>query len=223
MQNHLKQVRQRSHKVIFRRIMWSLLSWRSSKCYIFCTCVVLVIQRAKYMPCILLSSMACQILYLSTLSHKWHDFWGEKSLNMKCVLWFALPHCLKHYLINGKIFRKKLLNVKCVLISSTLSERFLIRRIQQDITNVCVCMWSTHYSCQILTKLQFSQQTFEKYWNRKFHENPSSGSWVFPCSRTDMRKLILAFCNLLQVRKRWLMKQDNTCSRSEADEHKLWT
>ena len=31
--------------------------------------------------------------------------------------------------------------------------------------------------------LEFSRQIFEKYSNIKFHENPSSGSWVVPCRR----------------------------------------
>jgi len=30
-------------------------------------------------------------------------------------------------------------------------------------------------------KLEFSGQTFEKYSNIKFHENPSHGSPVVPC------------------------------------------
>ena len=62
-------------------------------------------------------------------------------------------------------------------------------------------MWSTSYACQILTKLQFSHRIFEKYSSIKFHENPSSDSWVFPCGQTDrhtegrtaMTKLIVAF------------------------------
>ena len=44
---------------------------------------------------------------------------------------------------------------------------------------------STRYSCQILMKLEFSGQVFEKYLNIKFHENPSSGSRVVPCGQTD--------------------------------------
>jgi len=32
-------------------------------------------------------------------------------------------------------------------------------------------MQSARYSRQILTKLEFSQQIFEKYSNTKFHEN----------------------------------------------------
>jgi hypothetical protein len=34
-------------------------------------------------------------------------------------------------------------------------------------------------------KLEFSGQIFEKYSNIKFHKNPSSGSRVVPCGRTD--------------------------------------
>jgi len=44
-------------------------------------------------------------------------------------------------------------------------------------------------------KLEFSRKIFEKFSNIKFHENPSSGSWVVPSGRTDMTKLIVAFCN----------------------------
>ena len=45
-------------------------------------------------------------------------------------------------------------------------------------------------------KIEFSRQIFEKYSNIKFYENPSSGSRVIPCGRTDvstdMTKLIVA-------------------------------
>ena len=41
------------------------------------------------------------------------------------------------------------------------------------------------YLCQILLELEFSRQIFEKYSNDKFHENPSSGSRVVRCGRTD--------------------------------------
>jgi hypothetical protein len=34
-------------------------------------------------------------------------------------------------------------------------------------------------------KLEFCRQIFEKYSDMKFHENPSSGSRVFRCGRTD--------------------------------------
>ena len=34
-------------------------------------------------------------------------------------------------------------------------------------------------------KIEFSWHISEKYSNVKFHENPSSGSRVFPCGQTD--------------------------------------
>jgi len=34
-------------------------------------------------------------------------------------------------------------------------------------------------------KLEFSGQSFEKYYNVKFHVNPSSGSRGVPCGKTD--------------------------------------
>jgi hypothetical protein len=53
-------------------------------------------------------------------------------------------------------------------------------------------------------KLAFSQHVFEKYWNIKFHENPSSGSRVFfmrPDGQADMTKLIVAFRNFANAPK----------------------
>jgi hypothetical protein len=44
---------------------------------------------------------------------------------------------------------------------------------------------NTRYPCQILIKLEFSRQIFEKYSNIKFGENPSNGSRVVPCGRKD--------------------------------------
>jgi len=46
-------------------------------------------------------------------------------------------------------------------------------------------MYGTRYSCQVLSKLEFSRQIFEKQPNLKFHENTSSGSPVVPCGQTD--------------------------------------
>jgi hypothetical protein len=67
-------------------------------------------------------------------------------------------------------------------------------------------MQSTRYSCNILMKLEFSRQISEKYSNIKFHENPSSGSRVVQCGRTDgraenMMKLIVAFRNFVNAPK----------------------
>ena len=63
-----------------------------------------------------------------------------------------------------------------------------------------VFMLSTNNPCQILIKIEFSQQIFEKSSNIPFHEEPSSASLVVPCGRTDeqtdMTKLTVVFRNL---------------------------
>jgi hypothetical protein len=114
-----------------------------------------------------------------------------------------LYNIFPRYLINGTIFWKKLLDIKCVLsFSTTFSETFLIlRRNEGDmIKNVywSLCK-STHYSCPILMKVEFSGQIFEKYSNFKYHEHPSITSWVFAWGRTnrwtDITKLVVAFRN----------------------------
>jgi hypothetical protein len=64
-------------------------------------------------------------------------------------------------------------------------------------------------------KLELFRQIFEQYTNITFHENPSGGSRVVPCGRTDrqteggtdgqretdMTKLIVAFRNFAKARK----------------------
>jgi hypothetical protein len=52
-------------------------------------------------------------------------------------------------------------------------------------------MWSTHYSCQISMKLEFSTQIFEKCSNIEIHENPSGGSRVVPCGQMWQEKCML--------------------------------
>jgi hypothetical protein len=53
--------------------------------------------------------------------------------------------------------------------------------------------------------LQFSRQIFEKLASTKFHGNPSSGSRVVPCGRTDMTQLKAAFGNFANApNKNWM-------------------
>ena len=104
--------------------------------------------------------IACPALhYFSTLPHKRHDFREEATGHEVCFN-FLYNFCLRH---------------------------LILRIIQRDImTNI------HRSSCKVpviivrfLKKLEFSRQAFEKSSNIKFHENPSSGSGVFPCGRTD--------------------------------------
>jgi hypothetical protein len=53
---------------------------------------------------------------------------------------------------------------------------------------VFVFIQSTRYSCQILMKLEFPHQIFEKYSSMKFHENPSSENRVVQCERMDRQR-----------------------------------
>jgi len=48
-------------------------------------------------------------------------------------------------------------------------------------------MKSTFQSGQILIKLKFSRQSFEKSTHLKFHEHPSARSRCVPCERTGGR------------------------------------
>ena len=66
---------------------------------------------------------------------------------------------------------------------------------------------------QILMKLEFPLQIFENYLNINFNENPSSGSHVVPCGRTDRhtdtRKLTAAFRNFAKAPKSTCMSKMN--------------
>jgi len=52
-------------------------------------------------------------------------------------------------------------------------------------------------------KQEFSLYVLEKYSDVKFHENPSSGTRVVPCGRTDIdtTQLIAAFRSLANAPK----------------------
>ena len=72
-------------------------------------------------------------------------------------------------------------------------------------------MYDSRYSRQILVKLEFSGQIFEKYTRIKFHGSPSCRSRVVACGRTDgrtnrltdMTKLIVVFRNFANAPKKW--------------------
>ena len=107
-----------------------------------------------------------------------------------CHLWpVRLCTIFPHYLINGTIFGKKLLNIKYFLILSTS----IVWNVSHSKTNsarwrtyMYFFMKSTRHSCWTSVELEFSGQIFEEYSDIAFHENPSSGSGVVHVSgRTD--------------------------------------
>jgi hypothetical protein len=120
-----------------------------------------------------------------------------KALSPDCHLWHVrLYDIFPHYLSNGTIFEKKLLNTKCVFwfYIQILSGIFLIlRRIQRYvITNVhitCYVITNVHISCyswQILMKLGVFPTDFREILEHEFHEYPSGGSRNFQWGRTDI-------------------------------------
>ena len=121
--------------------MQPLLKWRSNKCYIFWVHV-------------------CSFSYPSCSAHAPY-----------CHLWPVRHYCIfSHYLINGTIFEKKKYWTQNVLIFCIiLFEISLIpRKIKRDIitnvhTSISVFMYSTGYSCQILT-----------FWRRNYFFNLST-------------------------------------------------
>jgi len=131
-------------------------------------------------------------------------------MRMRHIVKLGLPGCSVFFNIISSTARfskkKRLLNTKRVLfpqqlLSETSNSKKEWKRYDQKC--IFVLMWSTNYSCPILMKLKFSPQFVEKYSYITFHENPSNGSWVVPCGRTDGRtdvtKLIVAFRNFAEA------------------------
>jgi len=74
--------------------------------YILSASVALVMQHAKQMHNIILSSLvSLGIPYFSTLHvcQKWHDFWGKKFLNIQRVFWFSVQLLLENFHVLRRI------------------------------------------------------------------------------------------------------------------------
>ena len=113
-----------------------------------------------------------------------------------------LYNIFPHYLVKSIMFEKMLLNTKCVFWFSLqlLSEIFFIPiRIGWDTIKK---MYTGVHVKYLLFFSNFNEtgnflgRFSKKYSNTKFHENPSSGSWVIPCGQAHKAKLshFLQFC-----------------------------
>jgi hypothetical protein len=128
--------------------------------HIVCECVTLVILRAMRMRHVIICGLSCSTIFFP------------------------------HYLTNGTISERKLLNTKCVFSFSlqSLSETFLIlRRTDWDV-NI-----NEYWSCckasgLLLTRFNESwtfSTVFYKFPNVLYHENTSSGSRIVHCGEMD--------------------------------------
>ena len=99
---------------------------------------------------------------------------------MSYVVCLAVP-CSSILSLKPYHFQKKLLNIemRVLIFCTVLSETFLIlEKSSARYSRKCTLgfMQRALYSCQILVKLEFSGQIFEKCSNIEFHEKPSSGN-----------------------------------------------
>ena len=110
-------------------------------------------------------------------------------------------------------FRKKLLNIKCVLFSlQLLSETFLALRITARDMIINVKSLHVEYPLFVSDYNEtwiFSTYFLKKKLSTKFHVNPSSRGWVVSCGLTErqtlLTKLIVAFRNFTKARKKKLL------------------
>ena len=122
------------------------------------------------------SSVSCPALkYFPTLSLQRHDF-RKELLSIKYVFWFVLLLCLKY--ISFWEEHSELLETHKVV------------------------MWSTRYSSQILMKLGFSWQIFEKnpQISNVMKIRPVEAEYLHADGQTDMTKLKVASRKFLTTR-----------------------
>jgi hypothetical protein len=99
--------------------------------------------------------------------------------------------------------KKNYFTYSYVLISSKIFVRNISHYKKHSVRHhKCTYVFiKVHFSCHILIQFKSSRQIFEKYTNIKFHENPSTGSRVVACGRTDMTNLIAAFNSFAKAPK----------------------
>ena len=135
----------------------------------FCDCafVSFSIQHAMCMHHVILSSVACLV-----------------------------PQFFAHYLINGTIFKRKLLNIKCVFWFSLqlLSETFpILRRTERDmIKNV---YWSSCKVPIIIVRLNFNRISKNTQISDFMKIHPVGAELFHVDRQTDMMNLIVTLGN----------------------------
>jgi hypothetical protein len=140
-----------------------------------------------------------------------------------CHLCLAGSTIFFYFLIHGTFFSKNTIERNiCVMIFSTTFVWNIFHSknnwARQDKKCVLVFMQSTRYSRQILMKLEFSPQIFEKHSNIKCHEIPSSGSQIAynspfrsfsktpkNCTGAETGNLKTKWCSL-DIGKQWTEK-----------------
>ena len=141
-------------------VVQQLLQWKNNKCYILWVCVCSLKYPAEMrMRCIVICGVSGSTMIFSP-----------------------------HYLINDKIFERKLHYIKRVFyfyrkISSNISYS-LKNWARKEQKCILVFMWSTLYPSLFLTK--FSRYIFEKHEKRSWksvHWKPSCSIWTE--GRTD--------------------------------------
>jgi len=126
--------------------------------YSECISEALGIPHAPYY--IVIAGLSRSTIFFCTLSHKRHEFRKDVLEHKMCVL---IPSTT--YAWNNSHSRKN-----WAKDGYKRTEALIYR-------TVC--------SCQIIMKIGFSRKVLEKFSYIKFRENPSSGSRIFPCGRTD--------------------------------------
>jgi hypothetical protein len=104
-----------------------------------------------------------------------------------CPVW--LYHIFPRCLIKDTNFEKKI-KIKCIFIFSTnfvWDISHSMNNSAEFITNVHRSSYKISYSCQILMKLEFPRQIFEKSSNTNYHKKSFSRNPIFLRSQTDGR------------------------------------
>ena len=123
----------------------------------------------------------------------------QHAMRMRRIVICGLPRSTKfspHYLTNGTIFEKKknywTQNVCFDFLYNFCLKNFSFWEEMSELCDKNVYRYSRKLPF-ILVRFSWNLNfftEFKKSSNTKFHENPSSGSRVFPCGRTDMTKII---------------------------------